>query len=187
MPSFHQTVAIVNVLQRGRQRFLSSISSACGLAACLVLLSVELWLLQCVAFKPGLLVHVSNATLNTQEHHCCCLLHLQAAAPMVVGMLAFGGKWDSLLGLDASGIYPIKLADDHSSTAKKVRCARLGSRAMRQRCYTIYCAAMLDLLLCLVMLRSMCQRCCSSVCAATLDLSLLLLHSRALVMLVCSD
>jgi hypothetical protein len=40
---------------------------------------------------------------------------------MVVGMLAFGGKWDSLLGLDSSGIYPIKLADDHRSTAKKVR------------------------------------------------------------------
>lgn len=50
----------------------------------------------------------------------CWLLLLQVAAPMVVGMLAFGGKWDSLLGLDPTGMYPIKLADDHSSTAKKV-------------------------------------------------------------------
>ena len=39
---------------------------------------------------------------------------------MVVGMLAFGGKWDTLLGLDPTGMYPIKVADDHSSTAKKV-------------------------------------------------------------------
>eukprot|EP00879_Flechtneria_rotunda_P013846 GHRR01014462.1.p1 GENE.GHRR01014462.1~~GHRR01014462.1.p1 ORF type:complete len:1371 (+),score=557.88 GHRR01014462.1:43-4155(+) len=43
----------------------------------------------------------------------------EVAAPIVVGMLAFGGKWDSLLGLDPSGIYPIKVAEDHSSTSKK--------------------------------------------------------------------
>lgn len=40
---------------------------------------------------------------------------------MVVGMLAFGGKWDSLLGLDPTGLYPIKVAEDHTVTAKKVR------------------------------------------------------------------
>lgn len=41
---------------------------------------------------------------------------------MVVGMLAFGGKWDNLLGLDDTGLYPIKVAEDHTGhTAKKVR------------------------------------------------------------------
>jgi hypothetical protein len=41
---------------------------------------------------------------------------------MVVGMLAFGGKWDSLLGLDPTGMYPIKVAEDHAAhAAKKVR------------------------------------------------------------------
>lgn len=39
---------------------------------------------------------------------------------MVVGMLAFGGKWDSLLGLDPTGLYPIKVAEDHEVQAKKV-------------------------------------------------------------------
>lgn len=39
---------------------------------------------------------------------------------MVVGMLAFGGRWEHLTGLDPLGIFPIKLADDHSSAAKKV-------------------------------------------------------------------
>ncbi|WIA29421.1 hypothetical protein OEZ86_011924 [Tetradesmus obliquus] len=43
----------------------------------------------------------------------------QVAAPMVVGMLAFGGRWEHLTGLDPQGIFPIKLADDHSSAAKK--------------------------------------------------------------------
>jgi hypothetical protein len=62
--------------------------------------------------------------------HVCMYIVLQVAAPMVVGMLAFGGKWESLLGLDPTGMYPIKLAEDHSSTAKKVRCcfcSRTGS------------------------------------------------------------
>lgn len=39
---------------------------------------------------------------------------------MVVGMLAFGGKWDSLLGFDPTGMYPIKVAEEHAVTAKKV-------------------------------------------------------------------
>jgi hypothetical protein len=51
---------------------------------------------------------------------------LQVAAPMVVGMLAFGGKWDSLLGLDPTGLYPIKVAGDHAVQAKKVNNGHVG-------------------------------------------------------------
>jgi hypothetical protein len=41
---------------------------------------------------------------------------------MVVGMLAFGGKWDNLLGPDPASMYPIKVAEDHAAhAAKKVR------------------------------------------------------------------
>lgn len=50
----------------------------------------------------------------------------QVAAPMVVGMLAFGGRWDSLLGLDTTGMYPIRVAEDHAvHAAKKVRIASM--------------------------------------------------------------
>jgi hypothetical protein len=46
---------------------------------------------------------------------------------MVVGMLAFGGKWDSLVGLDPTGMYPIKVAEDHAAhAAKKVSHTRSG-------------------------------------------------------------
>jgi hypothetical protein len=38
---------------------------------------------------------------------------------MVVGMLAFGGKWDSLLGVDPSGMYPMQVAEDHAAQAAK--------------------------------------------------------------------
>jgi hypothetical protein len=47
---------------------------------------------------------------------------------MVVGMLAFGGKWDTLLGLDPTGLYPIKVAEDHAVEAKKV------GRGLRSGC-----------------------------------------------------
>jgi hypothetical protein len=52
---------------------------------------------------------------------------------MVVGMLAFGGKWDNLLGLDATGLYPIKVAEDHAVAAKKVRGGPEGRALAAQR------------------------------------------------------
>lgn len=67
-----------------------------------------------------------NCRVHNSGSRCVCVcpclcMCTQVAAPMVVGMLAFGGKWDSLLGLDPTGLYPIKVAEDHTVTAKKVR------------------------------------------------------------------
>jgi hypothetical protein len=74
-------------------------------------------------------------------HWMCSLVTgpLQVAAPMVVGMLAFGGRWDGLLRPDPEGVYPIKVAEDHSSTTKKVR--GRGSTAGTCRYLQLSCTA----------------------------------------------
>jgi hypothetical protein len=64
---------------------------------------------------PRLVVRVGGSLYSWQQ-----------AGPMVVGMLAFGGPWDTLVGLDPAGVFPIKVAEDHAVAAKKV-CLCVGS------------------------------------------------------------
>lgn len=65
-------------------------------------------------------VYRSDASLNGNMG--VASTHLQAAAPMLLGMLAFGGRWEQLLPQEVSDALPMRLVSEEvaAAGAKKV-------------------------------------------------------------------